>query len=114
MNRPRLTLMEFSYLTPEEPGGSGAYRTLCKLAQLSPVPEGYGFAHCLDENGQRWTAITDDLAWWRLVIESGRLVRDVTIDGTERPARQHDSAISDDVLRRKFTQYRAGWPDQWW
>lgn len=84
MNRPRLTLREFSYPTPGIPelaapiGGCADVRNClgCRRVMDSRIVS--------DEAGQRWTAITDGLAWWRLVMESERLGRDGTIDGTER------------------------------
>lgn len=108
-----LVIKEYSFLTPDY-YKSSAYRALCKVANLRPVSDGYGLAHCVDdETGDHWTALTYDVDWLRMWIEAGRPSTAVNEEGIERPSREYDWTLDNDVLNKKFALRRAGWPDEW-
>lgn len=91
-----MTTYEFSFLTPKEMGGQGKYRRACRVIGLYPATDGYGFAHCKDENGVKWTLITTDVEYWRMAV-------------TVKPDGLADLELPAD----KFPRKREGWPDEW-
>ncbi|MFD4788880.1 hypothetical protein ACFWN1_17855 [Streptomyces sp. NPDC058459] len=90
-----LTPKEFAFATPQDLGGTAAYRRVCKVAGLNPVPDGYGMLLATDENGDKYTLVTGDVEYVRAIAEAGT----ETLASLELPP-------------DKFLN-RAGWPDDW-
>jgi hypothetical protein len=91
-----LTPREYSFATPKDLGGKAAYRTFCRRVDLPATPGGYGLLHAEDEDGQRWTLITQDVAYARMLA-----------------AASHDVVADLEVPADKFPLKRQGWPDAW-
>jgi hypothetical protein len=67
------------------------------LAPLMGLPEQeWGALFCTDEHGHRWTLLTADVVFWRMLVKAPDRVR----AGIEIP-------------RGKFRLRRPGWPDEW-
>lgn len=101
-----MEIREHAEITPEL-FGSG-YKRMCGMANLSPIPGGYGLLHCVDDAGQHWTKLTDDIEFHHVLVAqlksgNGRLV----------PFAPRALAPLADVVRQKYTKTRAGWPDEW-
>jgi hypothetical protein len=72
---------------------------VCKVANLPPVPDGYGMLSVVDESGAKITLATSDVDYVRAIAETGS----ETLSGME---------IQPEVARAKFLE-RKGWPDDW-
>lgn len=79
-----LTPREFAFADPPTSQAMG----------LPAQPHGLLFA--IDERGQRWTAITEDVAYWRMLAKA-------------EPSARADLPIP----AEKFPLMREGWPDDW-
>lgn len=90
-----LTPREFAFATPNDLGGTGAYKRVCRAAGLTPVPDGYGMLLAVDEDGKKITLVTGDVEYVRIIAEAGT----EALADLELPA--------DKFLRRE------GWPDDW-
>lgn len=88
------TVVEFSFLTPEEFGAD--YPLLCAAAGLEPTAGGYGLIHMLDEDGDRVSAISTDVGYVR------GLVSDLN---------SFEGGV--EIAADRFSDQRAGWPDDW-
>lgn len=88
---------EFSTVDPQHMGGMLNYLALCRTVGLEPIPGGYGFMHCLDDDGAHWTLVTTDLEFHKLWIA--------------RMMSHHPRAVEEVV--GKYSISRAGWPDEW-
>jgi hypothetical protein len=91
-------------LTPKEHAivssktlGTKQYHRFCEAAGLVPRSEGWAFLHCLNDDGQRVTAISEDVPYLELLIAE---------NGTE-------VLRSLEIPAHKFPYKRAGWPDEW-
>lgn len=82
-------------LTPKEFAFADT-RELCAGIGLPWKPGGYGLLFCVDDNGGRVTAVTDDVEYLDLLSESPQSIR-----------------AGLDVAAEKFTMTRPGWPDEW-
>jgi SEC-C motif-containing protein len=87
--------LEASFLTREALGAS--YEDECDLAGLEPTDQGWGLLHCIDEDGQRWTRVSDDVEYLRTLV-AGREAGELS-----------DLVISPD----KFPLSMPGWPIEW-
>lgn len=91
------TAREFALLTPEDLGGEANYRAACVGANLDPIPGGYGLLMAIDGQGRRYTLMTTDVEYVRMVAEAS--TSPAILAGVELPP--------DKFLRRD------GWPDDW-
>ena len=88
---------EYSFATPIDLGGEGNYQRFCTAIGLPPISDGWGFLHCENEKGDRWTAVTSDVDYLRLIV-----------------AGQDSGALTDlELPPDKFPNRREGWPDDW-
>ncbi len=60
--------VEWSFLTREKCGTD--YEYVCAVAQLEPTDEGWGFLHCIDDNGAHMTAVTDDPGYLEVIVSA--------------------------------------------
>jgi SEC-C motif len=87
--------VEASFLTREALGAS--YEDECALAGLEPTDQGWGLLHCVDEDGQRWTRVSDDVDYLKTLVagnEAGELSNLV-------------------ISPEKFLLAMPGWPVEW-
>jgi len=92
-----LTPREYAFATPQDLGGRAGYRSFCKAVGLKPAEGPYGFLLCEDDDAQRWTAVTTDVDYLRLLVDGERA-----------------GALADlEMPADKFPVKRAGWPDDW-
>jgi hypothetical protein len=69
---------------------------VCRNAGLPPTRTGYGLLLAEDQEGQRWTRITEDVEYLRMI------------------AAAPPAALADlDLPGGKVLMRRAGWPDEW-
>lgn len=87
-------VVEFSFLTPEEFGAD--YVHLCDVAGLDPTDGGYGLIHLLDADDERISAISTDVEYVRRLV-----------------ANLNDSDEGVEIAAERFSEQRAGWPDDW-
>jgi hypothetical protein len=73
------------------------YVPLCRLIGLEPTDTGWGLVHCVTEQGERLTRVTDDVPYLELMTEGNWFE---FRGGLELPS-------------YKFPKQRAGWPDEW-
>jgi hypothetical protein len=86
--------VEFSFATRAELGAD--YDYFCAVSGLEPTAGGWGFLHCVRDDGTRMTAVTDDVDYLQMLKStSGPLLA-----GMEIP-------------EGKFPRAREGWPDEW-
>lgn len=90
-----LTPVEVSFATPQDLGGSGPYRRVCRVARLTPVPDGYGCLHALDEKGDRYTLAFADVEYVRALAGASREI-----------------LANLQIPNHKCVE-RPGWPDDW-
>ncbi len=91
-----LTPREFAFATPADLGGKAVYRTFCRAVDLPASPGGYGLLLAEDDDGQRWTLASPDVAYVRMIAKAGA------------------DALSDlTIPAEKFPVRRVGWPDEW-
>jgi hypothetical protein len=76
----KFLISEHSFITPEALGGKG-YREFCRLAELEPLPFGYGVLHCIEEDdaNKHWTLVTTDVDYVRSLV-SQPILQGVEID----------------------------------
>lgn len=90
--------VEYSFLTPEDMGNVSQYQRVATRLRLDKSNSGgYGLLHCVDELGERWTAITLDVEYLRTLVAG---VEPEVLGGLEVP-------------EAKFAMRRRGWPDEW-
>lgn len=89
-----LTPRETAFATPADLGGP-AYKTVCRAARLTPVPDGYGMLLAADENGNRVTLATGDVEYVRILAAAGP-----------------DTLARLELPKDKFLA-REGWPEDW-
>ena len=88
--------VEFSYATVEKLGGAYNYLALCSVAGLLPRAQGYGFLHCVDPEGNRFTKAGEPDALDAL-----------------REAERLGLTANLVVPASMFPLQRKGWPDEW-
>jgi hypothetical protein len=95
--RGPFTPRQFAFLTAADLGGDANYRAACVAANLAPTVGGYGILMAVDEAGARFTLVTDDVDYVRLVAAASSTVE--VLGALEMPP-------------GKFMA-REGWPDDW-
>jgi hypothetical protein len=115
-----MAVREWSLLTPDDADldlDARSYRRLCRSIGLDPIPGGYGFLHCQDEDGKHWTRATRDVEWLRLLVAAGEPGEGVDDDGVTRAAViwPKDFDINTILAENndKFPLIMQGWPDEW-
>jgi hypothetical protein len=76
--------------------GAMRYEGLCRLLRLPPTESGYGLIMVLDDDGKRWTVVTDDMTYFEMLVEGNT-------SSVGLPA----------IPPEKFPVKREGWPDDW-
>lgn len=93
-----MTPVEFSFATPEDLGNLSRFQRFAERVGLDKTHKaGYGFLHCTDEDGKRWTRVTQDVEYLKAIIEADGIG---VLAKAELPA-------------DKFPHMREGWPDEW-
>jgi len=87
--------VEYSVATPETLGDS--YERFCDIAGLDATDGGWGFLHCVNDDGQRVTSVTNDVPYLQLILAA---------NGT-------DALSGLAIPWDKFPFARDGWPDDW-
>lgn len=87
------TPLRYSLATPADFGGTAGYQRFCRAVGLDAISGGWGFLHCEDDVGDRWTLLTTDVGYLRMLARAG-------------PARL-------DIPAGKFPRWREGWPEDW-
>jgi hypothetical protein len=96
---------EYAFFTPELLGGEAAYRRVCAAAGVPPLPGGYGVIHSEDSEGRQVTALTRDLDFLRMLLDTQAKVITGDLD--------YEAIRGMRVPPEKFPIVRAGWPDEW-
>jgi hypothetical protein len=91
-----MTPCEYAFATPADLGGRTNYRRFCRSIGLQPDPGGWGFLMCESADGERWTRVTADVEYLRMLVSAP----DTMLAELEIPA-------------EKFPRTRAGWVDDW-
>jgi hypothetical protein len=97
-------MKEFSFLTPSHMGTD--YERACNIVGLPATEHGYGFVHCVDDDGARWTHVTADPQALQNLLNSGQRVElndRMWTPGSPAP----------ELSTEMFSQSRQGWPDDW-
>ncbi|MFJ9161233.1 hypothetical protein ACIRPS_31035 [Streptomyces griseoviridis] len=85
---------EFSFLTPDDLGGTDKYEKFCTRTGLDPIPGGYGCIHAV-RGDERVSLLTTDVEYVRLLVSATPEAR----AGLRTPPQTYLE--------------RDGWPDQW-
>lgn len=88
------TPVEYAFFTPDMLGDGCKY--FCTAIRLEPTAKGWGFLHCVDEAGNHWTHVTDDVPYLRLLTTAYEMK---ALGGLMIPL-------------DKFPINRAGWPGE--
>jgi len=87
--------VEYSIATRDTLGDN--YEYFCVVADLVATEGGWGFLHCVNDDGQRSTAVTNDVPYLELLVAANGIK---SLSGLEIP-------------EDKFPIARYGWPDEW-
>ena len=95
MTNATLKPVGYSVATPRALGIHD-YDRLCTGGSIHPTDGGWGFQHCVDDDGEHVTLITHDVGCIQGIIQGGN---------------ENLTALT--TPPNKFTMSRPGWPEEW-
>ncbi|WP_167538477.1 hypothetical protein [Streptomyces albofaciens] len=69
-DRPLIFTPRDYAFAPRDFGSSAAYRKVCRVAALTPLPDGYGLLLVVDDTGDKHTLATADVEYVRAIADA--------------------------------------------